>query len=477
MPIRWPFGPSTDPTHLLYLVAFGGATLACLACLVRARRVSRPDVRTGLFALLLTSAGWATAHVGMLLTPALSWKTGFYEAGLTVGFGTVWAWLYFCSAYSGRSLHRTRGVQWLSGLLFGTVTATKLTNAWHGLYFSGTLTATPFPHLEVTHYPLYWGTAALSYTLAAVGFFMLFESLRRVQLGTGPLMGLFGLTALPIVANVVGYASPLLLDLNHEPVGVAAFAAGVLYVSTGRFEGAGRAGRHAKPALVLSSDGRLRNCNDAAVALFPDLNPTGALDCRLADVLPSVADALSAQNDGNASSLPPNVVPVAPPTADAAQSPRYYRVSETTFGVRGNGRLVTLTDVTEQTLRRRSTAREREARLRRQKHLLSQTQRLAGAWEANLDDGTLSVSAETRRIFELDDDTVPFDDALRRFAPDAREEIREGLEGNLCRCTGYQNIVNAVQNAAEQMQPAAVADGGETDDDGPTPATDGGEKQ
>ena len=33
--------------------------------------------------------------------------------------------------------------------------------------------------------------------------------------------------------------------------------------------------------------------------------------------------------------------------------------------------------------------------------------------------------------------------------PDPSEaEIREGLEGNLCRCTGYQNIVKAVQSAA-----------------------------
>lgn len=31
-------------------------------------------------------------------------------------------------------------------------------------------------------------------------------------------------------------------------------------------------------------------------------------------------------------------------------------------------------------------------------------------------------------------------------------EIRHGLEGNYCRCTGYQNIVAAVQTAAEQMQ-------------------------
>jgi aerobic carbon-monoxide dehydrogenase small subunit len=40
------------------------------------------------------------------------------------------------------------------------------------------------------------------------------------------------------------------------------------------------------------------------------------------------------------------------------------------------------------------------------------------------------------------------------------EEIRDGLEGNLCRCTGYQNIVRAVHAAAEAgaAAPAATAD-------------------
>ncbi|WP_431926961.1 (2Fe-2S)-binding protein [Amycolatopsis tucumanensis] len=31
-----------------------------------------------------------------------------------------------------------------------------------------------------------------------------------------------------------------------------------------------------------------------------------------------------------------------------------------------------------------------------------------------------------------------------------RQEVRAGLEGNLCRCTGYHNIVNAVMNASGQ---------------------------
>lgn len=37
-------------------------------------------------------------------------------------------------------------------------------------------------------------------------------------------------------------------------------------------------------------------------------------------------------------------------------------------------------------------------------------------------------------------------------------EIREGIEGNLCRCTGYQNIVRAVRDAATALRGADVAE-------------------
>ncbi len=40
-------------------------------------------------------------------------------------------------------------------------------------------------------------------------------------------------------------------------------------------------------------------------------------------------------------------------------------------------------------------------------------------------------------------------DLLRDNPHPSEQEIRDGLEGNLCRCTGYQNIVRAVQLAAE----------------------------
>ena len=42
-------------------------------------------------------------------------------------------------------------------------------------------------------------------------------------------------------------------------------------------------------------------------------------------------------------------------------------------------------------------------------------------------------------------------DLLQRHPHPSEAEIRHSLEGNLCRCTGYQNIVAAVQYAAERM--------------------------
>jgi carbon-monoxide dehydrogenase small subunit len=42
-------------------------------------------------------------------------------------------------------------------------------------------------------------------------------------------------------------------------------------------------------------------------------------------------------------------------------------------------------------------------------------------------------------------------DLLRENPNPTDAEVREGIEGNLCRCTGYQNIVRAVQAAAASM--------------------------
>jgi Aerobic-type carbon monoxide dehydrogenase, small subunit CoxS/CutS homologs len=49
---------------------------------------------------------------------------------------------------------------------------------------------------------------------------------------------------------------------------------------------------------------------------------------------------------------------------------------------------------------------------------------------------------------------------LLRDVPHPDEHaIRAGIEGNLCRCTGYHNIVKAVQSAAKKLVDSASAGG------------------
>ncbi len=47
-------------------------------------------------------------------------------------------------------------------------------------------------------------------------------------------------------------------------------------------------------------------------------------------------------------------------------------------------------------------------------------------------------------------------DLLSRNSDPSDEEIREAIEGNICRCTGYQNIVAAIRAAAAANRDAAV---------------------
>ncbi len=54
-------------------------------------------------------------------------------------------------------------------------------------------------------------------------------------------------------------------------------------------------------------------------------------------------------------------------------------------------------------------------------------------------------------------------DLLRRNPDPSEEEVRRALEGNLCRCTGYHNIVKAIRDAAK------TGDTGRVDEPEPTP--------
>lgn len=45
-------------------------------------------------------------------------------------------------------------------------------------------------------------------------------------------------------------------------------------------------------------------------------------------------------------------------------------------------------------------------------------------------------------------------DAITRNGAMSREQIRHELEGNICRCTGYHNIVSSIEDAAKKMSAA-----------------------
>jgi carbon-monoxide dehydrogenase small subunit len=51
------------------------------------------------------------------------------------------------------------------------------------------------------------------------------------------------------------------------------------------------------------------------------------------------------------------------------------------------------------------------------------------------------------------------EDFLRRNPDPSRDEIREGMSGNICRCTGYQFIVDSIEAAASALQQYRTAGG------------------
>lgn len=208
----------------------------------------------------------------------------------------------------------------------------KLTNHVHGLYFTTTAVESPFPHLAIQHGTIHWLVAGLSYALVAVGFFMLFELFLEADYDTRPLGALVGVTALPVVLDVVGFATPLLVDINYEPLGVAAFALGVLYVYEEEFLAVQLTDGVDDAVVYLDSADCIREANGRARDLFRALD--GATGERFDDVLPDIAETLGDDH------------PVVARAVDGET--RYYLVTDTSFslGQSDIGRMVVFSDVT-----------------------------------------------------------------------------------------------------------------------------------
>jgi len=335
-----------DPLFLGYVLAFGAAALGCVLALRRIELIDDPEVRRGLAALLATSGGWAIVHVAFLLVPGREFKYALYVLGLIIGLSTIGPWLYFCSAYTGRSIHRNRTYRRVLVSAYLAVVLLKLTNPFHGVYFAADLASEPFLHLRVRLDLVHWVVLGLSYMLAAIGYSMLFELFSKVGHDTRPLTALAGVTALPVVFNIAAQLTPWLVEINYEPLGVAAFGLGVVYLYLGDFRTVQLAGESDNPVIVLDEEDNVRDYNVTARGLFPELS--GSIGEPIGAVLPDVSERL---RDGEA------IV-----ETDQVSGMHYLQMAESPFnaGQTRTGAILSFTDVTNREEYRRELERQNE---------------------------------------------------------------------------------------------------------------------
>lgn len=326
---------SIEFSFAVYVGAFTVAAALCFASLSVVRTIDDPDTRLGLATFLAVSGLWAVSHVGYLAAPGVEAKYAFYSAGLVFGFVALLPWLYFCSAYTNRSLHRERSLQWTAVGIFAAVVLVKVTNPLHHLYFTVELVDDPFVHLVVSHGVFHWLAMGFSYIVAGVSLFMLFELFSQISFSTKPIAALVALMGLPVVLNLLGETTDLLLNLTYEPLGVAVFAVMTAFLYFDTFQAIRVAGTHTDPIILLSDDGRIREYNESAADIFEHLG-RDAIGKELAEVVPHLGKSLSSTGE----------------TIEVATDggTEYYRIVRSPFMAdqRQYGRLLTLNNVTDE---------------------------------------------------------------------------------------------------------------------------------
>ena len=332
-------------SSLVYVSAFGVTAVACFASLFRARQIEDRETRLGLIGLLIGSGAWASAHVAVLVLPGFQLKNAAYLVGLVFGFATVWAWLYFCSAYTGRSYHRDSTFRRAGLTVYLLVVLVKVTNPLHHGYYTASLTTDGFTHLMIDHGVVHWTVTGLSYALATIGLFMLFEQFTESDYDTRIIGALAGLTAIPVLLDIAAYALPELINIIHAPFGVAAFALGTLFLYQERFLAVHVTTDIDDAVVFVDDDDRVRDFNDAAATIVPGLadargDPVSTVE-PLADALGTERTVLDFRIGG---------------------SLKHYLVTGNDFSLGGTsrGRMIVLTDVTRIERQRRELERHNE---------------------------------------------------------------------------------------------------------------------
>ena len=345
-----------------YVGAFGLSGLVCLAAIPRAQRFDDPEIHRGLVWLLGTTGAWSLLKVVFFTAPE-PFKQTAYTAGLVFGFATVWAWVYFCSAYTDRVYHRNRLVRSVSLGAFGSVVAIKLTNPLHGLYFTTRQATRPFEYIVIEHGILHWSVTGLSYVLAAVGMFMIFELYLESGYDTKPLAVLTGLLGLPVALDIAALTTTQVINVIYAPIGVAVFAIGVLFVFHRRFMAIQSTGQADDLSIYVDDGGRIRDYSQAVPNVFPKLE--AAVGEALSDAFPALAATIESDDQLL--------------THETADGTRYYFVSTSGVTLGDSGaRVMLLSDVT-------GSERQRRALIERERELDEQNELYRAIIDASFD--------------------------------------------------------------------------------------------
>lgn len=327
-----------NPLQAGYVALFVLAAAGCFFGAVRTRTLGEPEIGRPLRVFLAATGIWGVSGAALFVAPSLRVMSAVYTVGLVFGFGTVFAWLWFCSAYAGRGYHRDRRIQAAAAGVFLLVSSIKLTNPIHHAYFVPALADDPFVHFAPEAGAFYWVVTAVAYTGSAVGLYVLFELYFASRFNSLKIGLLTVAIALPVVPKLLAVVSDRsLLLMFYEPIGAAVFAVGVVSVATESFLSVRAPGRRqlverlADPVLIVDSSERLVEYNERARELFPEV--AGSLGDPLAGVAPSVTEAehgdrIGIVRDGKT---------------------RYYLLNRSviTLGSAPIGRAIVLSDVTD----------------------------------------------------------------------------------------------------------------------------------
>jgi PAS domain S-box-containing protein len=434
---------------LLYVALFAVSGFICVLAIMRARDIDDDEVRRGLVWLLGTAGGWALLKAVFFTVPD-PFREPAYTVGLILGFATVWAWLYFCSAYTGQPYHHNTSLRRLSAFVFLSVASLKATNWIHGAYFTTEQVTTPFAHKAIEHGVLHWLATGLSYILASIGLFMIFQLYLRSNYDTRPLSGLAVLIGLPVALDIVAQLTPLLLDIIYAPLGVAAFALGVLFVFERRFLAVQQTVEEDDISIYLDEYGQIQEYTAGARELFPEL--AEATGKRLSVVVPSVAETIDSEDQ------------ILERTRGDDQ--RYYFLTTSTVSLGDAGvQVIQVSDVTE-TERQRRTLIEREQELNEQTELYRAVLDASFAFVFRLDlEGRYTFVSPSIEEFlgytpeELDGKqfsvTLPDEETTER----AWNELSPVLEGEPNRVRGFPLETKAGPTVYADIRAVPIYDG------------------